>query len=286
MKGEATGTSDLRRALGAARRFVRTRAKRASRKVRLEMSARLGPLPTPEKWVFLVGCYNSGTTLLHDLLAEHSDVGSMPDEGQFLTDQLAVPRDVGLRRLWALEPQVFCLDESSAARIDVDRLKRQWGASFNDATRRVLLEKTPTNAARTRWLQAHFSGAVFIGIIRDGRAVAEGIRRKTGHPLDLTARQWARSNEIMLRDFAYLQRSRLVRYEDLSAEPANIVDDLLRFVDLPPLSICEPGRVWKIHEQEAPIQNMNRRSLESMSADDLRVIDREAGEMLRRLGYT
>ena len=34
-----------------------------------------GYMPTPEKWVFIVGCYNSGTTLLHDLLASHHNFG-------------------------------------------------------------------------------------------------------------------------------------------------------------------------------------------------------------------
>jgi hypothetical protein len=274
-----------RRALGRVRKGARRGVKDLSRRVRLEINGRFGPLPTPSRWVFLVGCFNSGTTLLHDLLAEHPQIGRMPDEGQFLTDQLVVPREVGLRRLWALEPERFQLDETGGHDIDVTRLKRQWGAQFNDPTRPVLLEKTPTNAARTRWLQAHFPNAVFVGIIRDGRAVAEGIRRKTGHSLGLAARQWARSNEIMLRDFEHLDRRRIIRYEELTAATAAVIDDLLGFLDLPPMSIGGSDRTWKIHEQNASIQNMNSRSLAALSSDEMREIEREAGTMLATLGY-
>ena len=35
--------------------------------------------PKPEKWVFITGCYNSGTTLLHEILAMHAKVGSTED---------------------------------------------------------------------------------------------------------------------------------------------------------------------------------------------------------------
>jgi len=279
------GVPHMRRTLGIARRAARRGVRRISQKVRLELDARFGPLPDHARWVFLVGCFNSGTTLLHDLLAEHPLVGSMPDEGQFFTDQLLVARDVGLRRLWALEPELFWLDETRGTHIRVPRLKRQWGARFNDHTRPVLLEKTPTNAARTRWLQAHFPGATFVGIIRDGRAVAEGIRRKTGCSLALAVRQWVRSNEIMLRDFEYLQRKRLIRYEDLTEDPARVVGELLAFLELPAVSTVDRDRARKIHEQYAPIHNMNDRSLSSLRPDELRFIEREAGEVLRAFGY-
>jgi hypothetical protein len=280
-----TTMPSLRGWLGGLRRTGRRRLREASHRVRLEYTGRFGPTLERSRWVFLVGCFNSGTTLLHDLLAQHPDVASMPDEGQFFTDQLLVPRDVGLRRLWALEPARFYLDETGGPDIDVVRLKRQWGAQFNDPRRPVLLEKTPANAARTRWLQRHFHDARFIAIVRDGRAVAEGIHRKTGHPLDVAARQWARSNEVMLRDLAHLRKQCLVRYEELTDDTARVVSELLTFLDLPPAALATPHRTWKIHEQEAVIQNMNGRSLASLSAEDLQLIDREAGHVLRELGY-
>lgn len=286
MRNQTVRTPGVRGLLGTWRRGAARGCRRAAHRLRLEHAARFGPSPAPLKWVFLVGCYNSGTTLLHDLLASHPMIGSMPDEGQFFTDQLPIPRELGLRRLWALEPERFHIDERGGARIDVDRLRRQWGAKFNDPARPVLMEKTPTNAARTRWLQATFPPAYFVGIVRDGRAVAEGIRRKTGHDLASAARQWARSNEIMLRDFEHLEHKRLVTYEQLTASPNEVVAGLLEFLELPALAGELGGREWKIHEQRSAVVNMNGRSLQSLSGHDLAVLEEEAGGMLRALGYT
>jgi hypothetical protein len=266
------------------RRQAVRRVRRTGRLIRLERDALFGQRALPRKWVFLVGCYNSGTTLLHDILATHPAIGSMPDEGQFLTDQFPVPRKLGLRRLWALEPERFRLDERGTG-VDVERLQRQWTARFNDPTRPVLLEKTPTNAARMRWLQEHFTNAHFIGIVRDGRAVAEGIRRKTGHDIRLAARQWARSNAIMLEDFKYLARARLISYEALTESPAAVIVDLLEFLELPEPPSAMTDRSWRIHEQQSTIRNMNDRSFAALSAEDLAAIDEEAGEMLAQLGY-
>lgn len=255
-------------------------------KLRCWIDGRFGPLPKPERWVFLVGCYNSGTTLLHDLLAGNPAIGSLHTEGQFLTDQLVLPKAVGLARLWAIEPQHFQLDENAGLDVGVDKIKRQWGARFDDPHRPILIEKSPTNAARTRWLQRHFAPASFIGIVRDGYAVAEGIHRKAEHSLEDAARQWARSNEIMLDDFEHLERKMIVRYEDLCARPAAVLSETLEFLGLRPHDDQVGEREFQVHEQTSAIRNMNERSMVALSAGDRALIERVAGDVLRRLGYS
>lgn len=245
-----------------------------------------GPLPKPNKWVFIVGCYNSGTTLLHNLLSNHSHIGSMPDEGQFFTDQLLLPKSVGLPRLWAIEPELFRLGEKDGKNINVNRLKRQWGAHYNDLKKPVLIEKSPPNAARTHWIQANFENAYFIGIIRNGYAVAEGIRRKGGHRLEMAANQWVNANEIMLEDFDKLKRKKIIRYEDICDSPGKILGDLMVFLGLNATFLgFKEEQTWKIHEQESKILNMNSRSIEALSPADIKVINSVASEMLMRLGY-
>lgn len=246
---------------------------------------RFGPSPSPDRWLFVVGCYNSGTTLLHDLLALHPSIGSLPTEGQFLTDQLVVPARVGLPRLWALRPDDFRLTEAEGSARMAQRMRRQWRRHFDDADRPVLMERSPPNAARTRWLQAHFPPATFVGIVRDGHAVAEGIRRRAGHSVADGARQWAISNEVMLGDFAHLERRLLVRYEELTEDPDAVVGGILEFLDLDGLSSSLRDRRVSVHGATAPVRNMNDRSLAALSTADIAAIRAEAGGMLRRLGY-
>lgn len=254
-------------------------------KIRNRFGAWFGPIPNPEKWVFIVGCYNSGTTLVHELLSQHPSVGSMPDEGQFFTDQFLLPKEIGLARLWALRPELFYLDENAECSINIERLKRQWGARYNDLSRPILVEKSPTNAARTRWLQRYFENAHFIGIVRNGYAVAEGIRRKAKHSVRDAAIQWGRSNEIMVRDFPMLDQKMLVRYEDLAAAPAKVWGDILAFLRLPNFDLPFDDQLWDIHEQTASIHNMNQRSMDALSDEDYQVIEQVAGNTLSYFGY-
>jgi hypothetical protein len=257
----------------------------ARRRIKGAYAGRFGRVPTPDKWVFIVGTYNSGTTLLHRILATHPDVGVLPSEGHFLTTELATPRSHRLRRLWALKPELFYLDENSNAPIDVLKLKRQWGIHFNDVTKPVLVEKTPVNAARTRWLQKHFERAHFIGMVRNGYAVAEGIRRKEGHPIDIAARVWARSNEIMLRDFEKLEHRILIRYEDLTESFEASMNQVWSLLELDPPNESFADRTWQIHEKYSRITNMNGSSFAALTDEDRRRIKASAGDMLVGLGY-
>ena len=89
----------------------RTRAIANEERAKVTYGNWFGRIPQPQKRVFLVGCYNPGTTLLLQLLDSQTSIGSPPTKGQFLTDQLATPREVGLSRLWALE-----LDRSASTK--------------------------------------------------------------------------------------------------------------------------------------------------------------------------
>ena len=59
---------------------------------------------------------------------------------------------------------------------DVEKLKKDW-MPFFDRKKKVFLEKSIVNSARMTWLQDSFANSYFIFIVRNGYAVAEGIRR-------------------------------------------------------------------------------------------------------------
>jgi len=241
--------------------------------------------PQPRKWVFILGCYNSGTTLLHEILARHASVGSMPAEGQEFTRQLPKGSDFRLPRLWALKPDLFYLDENSASPIDTRRLRKEWAWFYNDPSRPVLLEKTILNAARSRWLQKEFPGSHFISIFRNGYAVTEGISRKEGHPLKNSATQWAVSNEILLRDMTFLSHHHVLYYEDLVAQPVKALHGITDFLGLPPLPESVFTGEFDIHRLKSGIRDMNKESIARLASADIGLINEVAGATLVRLGY-
>jgi len=256
------------------------------RNIQTKIFGYIGTVPTPEKWIFLVSCYNSGSTLLHEILAMHPQIGSMPKEGQFYTDQFVLPKAVGLPRLWALEPELFYLNDMNGSEIDEIVLKKQWGARFNFSTRPYLMEKSPPNAARMLWLQKHFKNSYFIGIIRNGFAVAEGIRRKSGHSLQNASLQWLHSNEIMLRDFNRVNNKLLITYENMTENSEEILADIFSFLALDTVDIKNLiNRTWKIQEKESAINNMNNDSIDRLTDEEREIIKDIAGELLIRFNY-
>ncbi|MFQ5529631.1 MAG: sulfotransferase [Gemmatimonadota bacterium] len=255
-----------------------------------ELRITLTPVPSPRAWVFVVGCYNSGTTLLSDLLGRHSRISVLPEEGQFLTDELTSDYEFGLPRMWTMREDRFRLTEEDRGP-DPQRLKREWGMRL-DLSRPILVEKSPPNAARTRWLQEHFENAHFVAIVRNGYAVAEGIHRKgdprhrQGWPIEACARQWARSNEVLLEDSPLLRHLLWVRYEDLSARPREELARITGFLELDPDELAyDPDERLAVHERHEPLRNLNEQSIARLAPEDVATITRVAGPMLAHFDY-
>ena len=271
--------------------YLRTAIREGAGNISREPRILLKPTPQPKNcWLFLVGCYNSGTTLLAKLLAQHPEISAIPTEGHFITNQFIKDYDVGLPRMWVGGEHLFRLTEADRGP-DAERIKKEWGIRL-DTSRPVFLEKSPPNMARTRWLQAHFAPAKFVAIVRDGYAVAEGIRRKAdpkhlpdSWTIEQCAHQWARSNQLLLEDAPCLEHLLWVSYEELTRDPQQTLDRIVEFAGLPPFPRMDAARSVSVHERDEPLRNMNAESIESLSPADLETITRVAGDMLQHFRY-
>lgn len=256
-----------------------------------EIRIALTPVPKDKTWVFLVGCYNSGTTLLAELLGQHPSISALPTEGHFITDQFVKDYDIGLPRMWVEREDIFCLSENDQGP-DPVRVKKEWGMRL-DLAKPVLLEKSPPNTAKTRWLQAHFENAHFIGMLRNGYAVAEGITRKAdprhlreGWPIEMSAYQWKRSNEILQRDSQHLKHFMWVKYEDLVADTVGTLNRITDFIELPGFERFESDQSWTIHERNEKVRDMNSESISRLSRVQIDHINQVAGELIESFGYS
>lgn len=255
-----------------------------------EVRIGLTPVPRPKKWLFLVGCYNSGTTLLAALLARHPEVRSLPTEGHFITDQFVKDYAIGVPRMWVEKESIFRLTEDDKGP-DAERIKREWGMRAKGRGD-VFIEKSPPNSARTRWLQKHFQDAYFVGLVRNGYAVAEGITRKgdpkhfdEGWPIEMSARQWARGNEVLLEDAEHLDHFIWLKYEDLCEDPAAALSQIAEFVGLEMTEGFYTPEALAIHERNEPVKNMNSVSIEKLTPEQIETVNAVAGESLRHFGY-
>ncbi len=255
-----------------------------------EFRVALTPVPTPRKWLFLVGCYNSGTTLLASLLSRHPDISGLTTEGHFITDQFVKDYEVGLPRMWAGREELFRLTEKDVGP-DAVRIKKEWGMRL-DRSKPVLLEKSPPNTPRTRWLQREFTPAYFVAIVRNGYAVAEGITRKAdpkhlrdSWPIEQSAYQWRRSYEVLEQDAPFLQHLLWVRYEDLAKDPKRELDRIAAFVGLPPFANFDATSSLAVHERNEMLRDLNLESIKRLTRDQISRITDVAGDTLDRYGY-
>jgi len=251
---------------------------------------------SPERWIFLVGCYNSGTTLLRSLLSQHRDIAALPSEGVKLTDALPQPEDFGWHRMWCECREQMRLATGPAGERTAQRIARHWSHVVSTGAPSIL-EKSIANTARMPFFQAHFSPAHFVCLVRSGYAVCEGLRRKgdparhgntrfpDGYPIDLCARQWKVSDEVVEADRPGLERFLQIRYEDLVGEPVDVLRQITDFLGLSPLAEDAATGEWLVHGTRSPIRDMNQQSIERLSPQDVDEINRVAGHVLARHGY-
>lgn len=261
--------------------------------------AQLHPrMPEPTAWVFVVGCYNSGTTLLTELLRLSEHVSSLPWEGVALTHHLKRCDDFGLPRMWwKVEDQIIDAETGLGASEAID-IRRQWGfSSCPSGDRPIFLEKSITNALRIPYLAEHFSPAVFLHIVRDPVAACEGIRRKARpedsslppYSLEDCTTMWSRSNSLITKNLIG-QKHFTVRYEDFCTDPAAGIQEIEEFLhevvpNIPPLSIEIPPDGPRVHGKVMKIKNQNRSSYQKLSTEEISAIRILAGDLLSEFGY-
>jgi len=243
--------------------------------------------PDGAYWLFLLGLNNSGTSILRNLLASHPEVRSLPTEGQLLTPALPLGPQHGVGRNWTKRLDVFRLTEADDPE-PARRARYDW-AWLYEPGRGILLEKSPPNTIRSRWLQANFRPARFLAITRHPYAVCEGIRRRTGLPLEDGARHWTVGNELLLEDAGHLDECLMLTYEELTERTDDVLREAEGFLGLRvPIDralLERPIPMHNIGGRPQRIQNLNARSVERLADEELAAIDAVAGPLMERLGY-
>ncbi len=197
-----------------------------------------GPAPG-SRLVFIGGLHRSGTTPLarwlgeHPLVSSFQDTGVHADEGQHLQDVYPPASEHGGPGRFAFRRDSH-LTEGSALVSD-DSRRRLWEAwaPHWDLTRPVLLEKSPPNLVRTRFLQALFPEAAFVIVVRHPVAVAYATEKWVRSSVPALLRHWARAQDLCLADAQHVRRLAFVRYEDLIADVDGTLASICRFIDVP-----------------------------------------------------
>ncbi|HUZ84420.1 MAG TPA: sulfotransferase [Gaiellales bacterium] len=190
--------------------------------------------------VFVGGLHRSGTSLVHRCLASHPDVsgfsgtGVEEDEGQHLQTVYPPARQHGGPGRFGFDPAAHLTDASPLAGRDArDRLMSEWGRHW-DMTRPVLVEKSPPNLIRTRFLQEVFPGCRQIVVIRHPIAVACATQKWSWTSYTSLIEHWLVCHETLLADLPHVERLMVIRYEDFVASPDSVLAEAFGFVGVAP----------------------------------------------------
>jgi hypothetical protein len=174
--------------------------------------------------VFVAGLHRSGTSLLTRALASHPDASSFAgtgfpeDEGQFLQRVYPVAKVYGGPGRFGFDPRAHLTEASALASAEAQaRLGAEWGRHW-DLSKRLLIEKSPPNLLKLRFLQRLFPEASFVVMMRHPIAVALATQKWSRTSARSLLRHWLTCHEIFLRDAPSIRRLIVVRYEELVAD--------------------------------------------------------------------
>lgn len=251
----------------------------------------------PHHWVFMGGCYNSGTTILREILGSHPEIATLPREGVRLTSAFPDLEAGGWQRMWFRNAKSTDLNGFDAAFV-ARQARKDWALWWRKGAR-VFLEKSIVHGSWMPFLEQGFGDCRFIGVVRNGFCAAEGIRRRarpseqasaelgrTSYDLADAAQQWVFANQRLNRDRHRVTNYLEVRYEDFVADPAAALSRIFQFVGVDPAAFClNPQGEVEIGGRRFEIRNDNPASLARLSPQDREAFLNVAGPMMQTLGY-
>lgn len=193
---------------------------------------------TKHKHIFISGLHRSATSVLHEVLKEQneisgfSDTGVPEDEGQLIQTVYNPASYYGGPGKFAFNSKAHYTEKSEfISDKNRDKLLLEWG-KYWDFSKPYLIEKSPPNLIRTRFLQTLFPNSYFITIQRHPIAVSYATQNWTKQSLSDLIKHWIVAHEIHNKDRVYLKNEFVIKYEELIANPELVLESLGEFLGL------------------------------------------------------
>ena len=252
----------------------------------------------PKNWIFIVGNYNSGTTLLFDIIAAHKNVASLPTESPIYTDVFKRGDEIGWGRNWVNVRKRVALP--SIMQPDrVEKLLSDLSPIWRNAKAAYFLDKTITNIERMLWIDKNLPNVKFIGLVRNGYASSEGMCRKSRpvgqaaheygkseYDFSFAAQQWVMANEKMMENAEKVGGFMLVKYEDLVRDPKSMINDVFNYLNLRTDNYKVTGSEICVDSRVFNLKNMNDKSFAALSLSQISDFNIVAKDTMAKFNYS
>lgn len=277
----------------------------------------VGPGRAADPFPFALGHVRSGTTMLRAMLDSHPEL-AVPPESYFVVPVLATAENTGapldidafaarVRRDryfadWALAPDALeSLREDPRVRTTADAIAGLYARYAASRGKTRYADKTPSHLLDVPLLARQFPAARFVHLVRDGRDVVASVLTMNFGPAEFADAVWSWRRRVLGAHAAGTalgpDRYRVVRYEDLVADPEGTLREISAFFDLPydPAMLEYHRRADEVLTGIRDTDHMQgirrpptagvRDWRVDLTPSQIRVFDEIAGDALETLGY-
>ena len=244
------------------------------------------PAIDDKQFLFVGGLHRSGTSVLHRMLREHPsisgfhDSGVPEDEGQHLQTVIPAAHLFGGPGEFAFHPDAHLTQDSSLInRENRNKLLSEWGAYY-DLQKPVLLEKSPPNLIRSRFLRQFFPGSKFLFIVRHPVAVSLATEKWSSKTMAERLSHWHAAHSIMLDDIDSADDCLVIRYEDFVRSPELYLEQICDLVGITHFSATQ------IVEDHNDKYFLDWRQRYAAEMSDLQAVLPANDPVLQRFGYS
>jgi len=196
-----------------------------------------------KKFIFIAGLHRSGTSLLDKIIKSHPKIsgfhntGVPEDEGQHLQSVYEPAKAFGGPGKFAFHPESYMNETHPlATEENAKKLFKEW-SSYLDISQEYIVEKSPPNIIRTRFLQNLFPNSKFIIILRHPIAVSFATKRWSDGSTTELIEHYLKAYEILTEDLQYLKNWHIIKYEDFISSPQKTIDEIFNYLELEFISI-------------------------------------------------
>lgn len=259
---------------------------------------------------FIVGAQRSGTTLLSVMLEQHPEILMEPravsfrlisafkNAAEILPGNLQIERNEFYH--WLVKHDY---KGRLASLLDLENLENY--SSLKQLVERSIARKLEDNG-KTYWadkapnlqlfipdLLLFIPEAKFIHIIRDGRANAYSLARRSFQHLQWSAQHWVDANVpgLINQDLLGTDRYHFIKYEDLLREPEESLRRVCAFLDLPFSAQMLDLKQGAVAEEERYVKSSLDtqkidRYLSQITPRELLKMERIQRPLLEQMGYS
>ena len=188
------------------------------------------------KFIFICGLHRSGTSLLYKILKKQSNISgfsntsAIEDEGQHLQSVFNAANKYGGPGKFGFNKDSYLNEKSSLINESNRRILFKEWSQYWDLSKEYLIEKSPPNLVRTRFLQALFPNSYFITILRHPIATSIATKKWSKSSYSSLLDHWIVCHKKYINDKEKLKNSLEIKYEDLIEDTEKTLQSISEFI--------------------------------------------------------